>query len=348
MASRTLAAVTKTTASPATGKVGATLLAGAAVLTAAALWNNARARHAEHDHPPSGRFVEVDGIRLHYLGRGSGSPVVLLHGNVVSAEDYVHSGVFDELAKRHRVIAFDRPGFGYSARPQGTLWTPAAQARLLREAFAQLGMERPVVVGHSWGTLVALAMALDAPDAVGGLVLLSGYYKPTARLDVALAAPPAIPILGDVLRYTISPLLGRAMLPINLKAMFAPQPVPDRFRRDFPYGFPVRPWQIRAEAQDAATMVPAAASLRARYGDLKLPVTVMAGTEDRIVDVDSQAVWFHEAVRGSQLRLVPGTGHMFHHAVPEQVVEAIMAVPRRGRPVHRPRSLVGAHAQAVA
>lgn len=330
MASRTLAAVTKTTVSPATGKVGATLLAGAAVLTAAALWNNARARRAEHDHPPSGRFVEVDGIRLHYLGRGTGSPVVLLHGNVVSAEDYVYSGVFDELAKRHRVIAFDRPGFGYSARPQGTLWTPAAQARLLREAFAQLGMERPVVVGHSWGTLVALAMALDAPDAVGGLVLLSGYYKPTARLDVAVAAPPAIPILGDVLRYTISPLLGRATLPINLKAMFAPQSVPDRFRRDFPYGFPVRPWQIRAEAQDAATMVQAAASLRARYGDLKLPVTIMAGTEDKIVDVGSHAVWFHEAVRGSQLRLVPGMGHMFHHAVPEQVVEAITAVPRLG------------------
>jgi pimeloyl-ACP methyl ester carboxylesterase len=330
MASRTLAAVTKTAVSPATGKVGATLLAGAAVLTAAALWNNAQARRAEHDHPPSGRFVEVDGIRLHYLGRGTGSPVVLLHGNVVSAEDYVYSGVFDELAKRHRVIAFDRPGFGYSARPQGTLRTPAAQAHLLREAFAQLGMERPVVVGHSWGTLVALAMALDAPDAVGGLVLLSGYYKPTARLDVAVAAPPAIPILGDVLRYTISPLLGRATLPINLKAMFAPQSVPDRFRRDFPYGFPVRPWQIRAEAQDAATMVPAAASQLARYGDLKLPVTIMAGTEDKIVDVGSQAVWFHEAVRGSQLRLVPGMGHMFHHAVPEQVVEAITAVPRLG------------------
>ena len=128
---------------------------------------------------------------------------------------------------------------------------------LLRRAFAQLGFERPVVVGHSWGTLVALALALDHPDAVGGLVLLSGYYKPTARLDVPLAALAAIPVLGDVLRYTISPLFGAAMLPLNLKAMFAPQAVPERFRHKFAYGFPVRPWQIRAEAQDAATMVPA-------------------------------------------------------------------------------------------
>jgi pimeloyl-ACP methyl ester carboxylesterase len=312
------------------GKAGTALLAGAAVLAATALWNNSRARQAERDHPPRGRFLEIDGTRLHYLERGAGPPVVLLHGNVVSAEDYVWSGVLDRVAERgHRVVAIDRPGFGYSDRPQGKLWTPAAQARLLRRAFARLGLERPVVVGHSWGTLVALALALDDPDAVGGLVLLSGYYKPTARLDVPLAAPPAIPVIGDVLRYTVSPLLGRAMLPLNLKAMFAPQALPDRFRHDFPYSFPVRPWQIRAEAQDAATMVPAAAALRARYHELRLPVTIMAGTQDQIVDVDGHAVWFHEAIPGSELRLVPDTGHMFHYAVPEQVAEAVTATVKR-------------------
>jgi pimeloyl-ACP methyl ester carboxylesterase len=106
-------------------------------------------------------------------------------------------------------VAFDRPGYGYSDRPAGKLWTAAAQAHLLRRAFAELGLERPVVVGHSWGTLVALALALDHPDAVGGLVLISGYYKPTARLDVPLAALAAIPVLGDVLRHTISPYSAR-------------------------------------------------------------------------------------------------------------------------------------------
>src|SRR5512134_2160708 len=71
------------------------LLAGAAALAAAAVWNNVRARRAERDHPPRGRFVEVDGVRLHYLENGAGPPVVLLHGNVVSAEDYLWSGVLD-------------------------------------------------------------------------------------------------------------------------------------------------------------------------------------------------------------------------------------------------------------
>ena len=330
MARDALSATQRLAVSPSAGKTGTALLAGAAVLAAAALWNRAQARRAERDHPPTGRFVEIDGIRLHYLERGSGPPVVLLHGNVVTAEDYLLSGVFDPLVERgHRVVTIDRPGFGYSDRPQGKLWTPAAQAHLLRRAFDRLGLERPVVVGHSWGTMVALALALDDPDAVGGLVLLSGYYKPTARLDVPLVALAAIPVIGDVLRYTLSPLFGRIMLPLNLKAMFAPKPVPERFRHGFPYGFPVRPGQIRAESQDAVTMVPAAAALRARYGELRLPVTIMAGTEDQIVSAEGHAVWFHHAIPGSELRLVPDTGHMFHYAVPEQVVEAITATVQR-------------------
>ena len=211
---------------------------------------------------------------------------MLLHGNVVTAEDWVLSGVLDRVAERgHRVVAFDRPGYGYSDRPRGTAWTAAAQADLLRRAFARLGLERPVVVGHSWGTLAALALALADPAAVRGLVLVSGYYHPTVRADALLVAPAAVPVLGDVLRHTVSPLFGAATLPLLLKGMFAPLPVPERFQQGFPYGMPVRPSQIRAEAEDGATMAPAVAAMRDRYGELRLPVVIMAGSDDRVVDV---------------------------------------------------------------
>src|SRR6185437_11119526 len=134
-----------------------------------------------------GTLVTVDGIRLHYIEKGAGSPpVILIHGNVVTAEDFDLSGLLDLVAERHRVVAFDRPGFGYSDRPHGAAGTPAAQADLLRRAFERLGIERPVVLGHSWGALVALALALNHPHAVRGLVLLSGYYYPNLRADVPL------------------------------------------------------------------------------------------------------------------------------------------------------------------
>ncbi|MFM0204898.1 alpha/beta hydrolase [Paraburkholderia fungorum] len=187
-------------------KPAGALAAAAAVAAAGAVWVRYRAGNAERDNPPIGSVVEVDGVPLHYVDKGEGPAVVLLHGNAVLLQDFVGSGLIDRLAERHRVIAFDRPGFGYSGRPRDRLWTTQAQATLIQQALTLLGIEQPVVLGHSWGTLVALGMAVGAAADVRGLVLVSGYYYPTVRADVALAAPAALPVLGDVLRYTVSPL----------------------------------------------------------------------------------------------------------------------------------------------
>ena len=134
-----------------------------------------------------------------------------------------------------------------SERPHGRLWTARAQADLLRRTLARLGVERPIVLGHSWGTLVALALALDHPEAVRGLVLLSGYYFPTGRLDVWAFAPPAIPVVGDLMRYTVSPALGRMIAPKLIARMFEPLPVPRRFATRFPLDLALRPWAISGE-----------------------------------------------------------------------------------------------------
>ena len=175
-------------------KLPALLALGAvAAAVIAALAVRSQARRAERENPPTGQFIEVDGVRLHYMDRGRGEPVVLLHGNGSMAQDFDLSGVLDIAAGRYRVIAFDRPGYGHSARPRDRLWTPDAQAKVLHEALVRLGVERPIVVGHSWGTLVALALSLRYPEDVKSLVLLSGYYFPTLRLDVPALASPAIP-----------------------------------------------------------------------------------------------------------------------------------------------------------
>lgn len=305
------------------------LLAGTAVLGAAlALWVRGRARQAERDHPPIGRFVEVDGVRLHYVDEGEGPPVVLLHGNAVLLQDFIASGLIDALAGQHRVIAFDRPGFGFSDRPRDRLWTPAAQAALIDRALAQLGIARPVVMGHSWGTLVALAMALDFPSRVRGLLLASGYYYPTVRLDAALTAPVALPVLGDVMRHTVSPVMGRLSIKGLAKAMFSPRPVPPAFFGVLSRELMLRPGQIGANAEDAAFMMPAAARLASRYGELALPVAIFAGADDRIVDPDAHAVRLHGDIAGSTLAVLPDTGHMVHYAVPDQVVATLAGLAR--------------------
>lgn len=301
------------------------LLTSAAALTAAstAVWVDAQARRAEHEHPPAGNFVDVDGVHLHYVERGEGPPVVLIHGNSVSLSDFEASGLIDRLARHHRVIAFDRPGFGHSSRPRDRLWPPSAQAELLCAALSRLGVERPIVVGHSLGTLVALAMALDHPAELSGLVLLGGYYYPTVRLDTLLTAPVAVPVLGDVMRYTVTAVSGRALLKGLVKGMFAPNEVPPEFFSVISREMMLRPVQIGANAEDVAFMMPTAASSSERYRELRLPVTLFAGADDRVVDIESHSARLHGELPHSELVVVPATGHMVHYAVPEAIVAAV-------------------------
>ena len=118
-------------------------------LAALAILNRVLAQTAERRNPPKGRFITVDGVRLHYVERGRGSPLVLLHGNGSMIQDFESSGLVDLAAKTYRVIAFDRPGFGYSDRPRSTVWTPAAQADLINAALRRMGISQALVFGHS-------------------------------------------------------------------------------------------------------------------------------------------------------------------------------------------------------
>ena len=230
-------------------------------LAVAALVNRRMAKNAENDNPPAGHFLEVNGVRLHYVERGSGVPLVLLHGNGSMIQDFESSGLIDLAARNYRVIVFDRPGFGHSDRPRNVVWTPAAQAELINSALERLGISHAIVCGHSWGASVAVALALRYPKVVQGLVLASGYYYPTLRPDVVALSAPAVPLVGDVLRYTISPIVSRIMWPVLMTKIFGPRSVPKKFE-GFPKEMALRPSQIRASAAESALMIPGAFDFR--------------------------------------------------------------------------------------
>lgn len=292
---------------------------------AAILWAGAvaiAARAVEFANPPIGKFIDVNGLKLHYIERGQGPAVVLIHGNVTMLQDFLLSGVMELLATRYRLIVFDRPGFGYSPRPRDRVWTPEAQAAVLALAFERLGTGPAIVVGHSWGTLVALALAERHRALVSGIVLVSGFYYPRFRFDVLLAAPAAMPVLGDILRYTISPVAGLLFLPLMLRAMFGPPPIPLRVTYDFPKLMMLRPGQIRAASEDGAIMIKSAAALAPTYSELRIPAIIVAGTDDRIVKPEQSSSLFDD-LAASRLDLVPGGGHMVHHFAPEHIATAV-------------------------
>ncbi len=327
------------------GTSRAALATGVALAAATAMWTALKARRAQREHPPQGRFTTIDGVRLHYVECGEGPPVVLLHGNVVSLEDFNASGLIERLAVDHRVIVIDRPGYGHSERPRDRLWTQTAQAKFIHAALRKLNVERPIVVGHSMGAMVAVAMALEYPDDVGGLVLLGGYYYPTARVDALLTTPVALPVLGDVMRYTVTAVASRAMMKGAVKTMFLPNSVPPEFFATLSREMMLRPSQLRANAEDAAFMIPAAAASSARLKELRLPVTIIAGANDKVVDTAAHSSRLHREVPGSQLIEVPGVGHMVHYLVLEQIVAAVGKGSDAGSPVGAVSQVQDQHTQ---
>jgi len=301
--------------------------AGAAVavgLMASALINRRATFKAEQDNPPTGRFLSIDGCQLHYVEQGDGNPLVLLHGNGSMIQDFVSSGLTDLAARRYRVVTFDRPGYGHSDRPRSTIWTADAQADLIAKALSRLNISQATVLGHSWGASVAVALALRHPDRVRGLVLASGYYYPEPRADVLPLSSPSIPIIGDVIRLTIAPLLSRLMWPAMLRKIFGPRPVPAKFD-GFPKEMAVRPSQIRASAAEAALMMPGAMSHCADYATLKMPVTIVAGAEDRLIDSGEQSSRLHGDIPQSRYRCLAGEGHMIQQTATTSLMDAIDA-----------------------
>jgi len=297
---------------------GAALAAGTA-----AYYVQRRSARAERAHRPLGRFINVDGVRLHYLDEGDGPPLVLLHGLGSMVEDFVLSGLVREASKRYRVIAFDRPGYGHSERPRRLRFGAAAQAELVRNALQRLDVHRPIVLGHSWGTLVAVSLALDYPEVPRSLVLASGLYFPSLRLDAPLMAPPAIPLIGDLLSRTLSPLAGRAMWPGFLRLIFGPAPVPPAFAAAFPTWLALRPGQLRAVAEDALATLGATLRAARRYRELTLPVVMVAGERDRYVSARAHTARLHRLLPSSRLLLSPHSGHMVHHSDLTLVLSAV-------------------------
>ena len=309
------------------------ILLGALILVAfagMALFNFRAARLAEAANPPVGRFIDVNGCRLHYLEKGEGDVLVLLHGSGSMLQDFTASNLFDLAAQKFRVIAFDRPGYGHSARPRTTVWTAGAQADLIHSALAALNVRQAILFAHSWAPLVAISLALRHPQSVRGLVLASGFYYPKRDLEIVLHWPAAIPFIGPVLQWTVAPLLGRLAWRREVARSFHPRPVPDAFAA-FPKELALRPLQIGTSVTETKLLLPAASALTGDYGKLNMPVTIITGESDLICDARVHSLQLHHDMPHSKLIRLPGEGHMIHYTATSAVMEAIELVHRESQ-----------------
>lgn len=272
--------------------------------------------------------MQVGGGRLHYVEQGSGPPLVLFHGAAYLHGDMSKGPLGARLRRRYRCISFDRPGHGYSSEYPFHM-APQHQADLLREAVRRLGIQRPILMGHSFGGAVALAYAARYPDEVAGVVTLAPQAFPKAT-----AATVGFGLLGllqglPVLNRTISPVLGRMGMGKVIEEAFRPQKVPRSFLAATPAGLLARPVQIRSTSQEILTDLPSMAALPRQYRLIRAPMATIAGTGDIVLDAHDQAERLARTVPGTQLHLLPGLGHMLHYFAPDAVMSALDEVRDR-------------------
>ena len=300
--------------------IAAILLAGAAV-TLASTWL------IELRHPPHGRFIDVHGLRRHVVELGNNSdasdnlPIVLLHGAGANLKD-MEIAVGERLAARHRVILIDRPGFGFSARKKSGENSPTEQAVILDELFSRLGVDRAVIVGHSWGGTLALPFALDFPARVAGLVLIAAPTHPglwgMAKLNAVLATP-----IGCLFARTLALPFGAIFIWPGSRTAFLPQVIPPGYINRTAAMLVLRPKTLLANWSDVGVLNGFLEKQFGRYGALRGPVVAFNGDRDPLVPPEKHAMRLAAATPVVKVEVLEGFGHMLHHAAADRVAAAV-------------------------
>ena len=282
---------------------------------------------SEHSQSTS-KFVTVDGTRLHFVIKGAGQPVVLIHGNPGSYRDWTR--LFGPLAAHHKAIAFDRPGHGLSERPKQGDATVEVQARLLHDALKQLDVERPILVGHSWGGALALVYAINYPNEVAGVVLVAPAVYESQDGASFLTSLPAMPFIGDAANFMLTPLFGASIVRRELKKAFSPDPVPMKYLRSALSEW-TGPKKVKWYSIDDALLNDCLRKFSPRYSEIRVPVSILAGDSDLIVSEKENAARLHQTLPKSQLIVLSKTGHQIPFTRSQAVVHEIERVQRLSR-----------------
>ncbi|WP_319823503.1 alpha/beta fold hydrolase [Thalassovita sp.] len=294
----------------------AIIWAALAVLAVVATWlgwniglTRRTARKVEQAVPPRGKFLTVSTGRLHYIDKGQGPVVLMIHGLGAQLGNF-DMGLADDLARDHRVIAIDRPGMGWSDRPDDADASPRAQAAVVAEVIDKLKLERPLVVGHSLGGAIALCLALDFPEKIRGLALLApltGIPKEPAPPFVGLNIP------SDRKRWFLSETLA---IPASIKAaedvfhyIFGPNPVPRDYSVRGGGLLGLRPVSFRNTSRDFLASGRNLKWMGENYANLQVPVHILYGRDDRILDPVEHGEKLATRHQFIQLHTVDG-GHM--------------------------------------
>ncbi|MGX7872597.1 alpha/beta fold hydrolase [Mesorhizobium sp. ORM6] len=304
-------------------------------LVLATLWIAAKAQRLV---PPVGKFVEIDGNLIHYVDVGEGRPIVFLHGLGAQLHHFRHT-LFGHFGAGYRLIALDRPGSGYSVRANGATGRLPEQADLVRRFIEVLGLERPLVVGHSLGGAISLTLAVEHPEAISGIALLAPltHLEKRARQGFDLLYIPSR-LLRWIMAYTVAiPMSLRYARP-TMEFIFAPQPFPADYMIDGGGWLGLRPAHFQATSADVVAIEQDLGRIEQRYGEIAMPAGILFGTADRVIDIRIHGEPMRGKIGGLDFEPLDGVGHMPQFVEPKRLIGFIERVAARAFPSPRPHN----------
>jgi len=275
-------------------------------------------------------YLEIEKIRVRYVEAGAGPAVVMIHGNAGSVDDFDFKSL-GLLCRDHRVVAVDRPGHGKSDRPNGTAATLKYQTQLLHEALTQLGVTRPVLVGHSWGGALALSYAVEYPQELSAIVLLAPAAYADEGEDQFLRAVLETPVIGDVSLTVGRLVFGKSILKKELKRAFYPDTVPNEYLRHASSLW-LHHKQLRAYFEDEFSLNKDLARISKHYPDIRMPVVIVTGDHDKVVSAKDNAYRLRDSIAQSQLIELKNTGHQVPQTHPESIYSALSLTSNSSSP----------------
>jgi pimeloyl-ACP methyl ester carboxylesterase len=285
-------------------------------------------------HPPSGRDIPFDGGTLHVLSEGHPSdlaPIVLIHGSSGSARD-VMQAFAPHLRAQTQVLAVDRPGIGYSRNvvSDHKLAPPEEQGRAIMQALAKMGISRPVIVGHSWGGSVAMAMAMAYGDKLSGVMTIAPPLYPWKGKPVWYEKMVTTPILGPVFTHMVLTKYGRSQLQAGVSRNFWPEEAPADYAREVGLSLILQPPQFRANAVYSMTLSNNLSHLSENYKAPDCPLVLVSGDQDQTVSCERNIKRFHSNFPTSEIIIYGGGGHMIHHTKAADLSRKLLAMAAQG------------------
>lgn len=277
---------------------------------------------ASASSPRHGKMTKVKGGKIHWTDEGSGPAIVMIHGLGGNLQNFTYA-LSSELSDAYRVIAIDRPGCGWSERDGPEQATLSEQARMIAEFIETEGLGAPLIVGHSLGGAIAETIALNHPEQVGALALICPATSevksvPDAFKGIDVSVPWLIPIIANVLAGAMAQRAEKKVF----EEIFKPEPVAEGFLERGGGMLGRRPKAFTAAAQDLAQGRASVKGTVGREAELTMPVGVLFGAADNILDPQVHGKEFAEKASADYAEL-DGRGHMIPLTAPKDCAEFI-------------------------